>query len=75
MNMQGKAWMAEEYEQLKQLFNEGRNAEEIATAHGRTVAAILSKLEQLGLVVLIGRKYHKVDPDPWYDYRLMNKDR
>lgn len=70
----GKAWLADEIERLKERFNEGLGAEQIAAAHGRTVQAILSRLEYLGLIVLQGRMYHKVDPDAWYDYRLIPKN-
>jgi DNA-binding NarL/FixJ family response regulator len=46
----GKAWTAEEQEQLLQAFHGGESLEEVAAKHGRTLRAIESRLEILGLL-------------------------
>ena len=61
----GLTWLAPEIEQLKERFSAGLDVTAMAAAHGRTLYAIVAKLEHLGLVVRIGRGYHAVAPDPW----------
>ncbi len=61
----GQLWTAEEYEQLKVEINAGLPLEEIVIAHGRTAYGIIGKLQSMGLIILVGRNYHRVDPDPW----------
>ena len=46
----GRAWTAEEEDNLTAAFNEGESLGELAQRHGRTPTAIEARLEKLGLV-------------------------
>lgn len=46
----GKAWTPEEQDRLIQAFRSGENLEQVAARHGRTVRAIESRLEILGVI-------------------------
>jgi hypothetical protein len=46
----GKAWTPEEQDRLVQAFSSGEDLEQVAARHGRTVRAIESRLEILGVI-------------------------
>src|SRR5579859_8202579 len=46
----GKAWTEEEERRLRSAFARGEPIAEIATKHGRTIRAIETRLEKLGLL-------------------------
>ena len=46
----GQAWTPEEQERLIQAFKSGENLAEVAARHGRTLRAIESRLEILGMI-------------------------
>lgn len=61
----GMLWTTEEVDQLKTEINQGAQLDDIVRAHGRTPYAIIGKLQSLGVLYLVGRNYHLVNPDPW----------
>ncbi|VTU32143.1 hypothetical protein H4CHR_02951 [Variovorax sp. PBS-H4] len=65
----GKVWLAEDLEQLKRLFRQGLDLEDICLEVGRTPSGVLAKLCGLGLLTPYGRYpgggYHRVEADPW----------
>jgi hypothetical protein len=65
INNRGLVWTRTEVEQLKTEINERRDLDHIVAAHGRTPYAIIAKLQMMGLLVLHGRAYHLVNPEPW----------
>lgn len=64
----GSLWLNEEVEQLRTEINAGLTLSEIVENHGRTAYAIIGRLQALGIIVPVGRNYHRVDPDPWTVY-------
>ena len=46
----GKAWTAEEERRLRVAFTRGEPIPEIATKHGRTIRAIQTRLQKIGLL-------------------------
>lgn len=67
----GKNWTQSDYDKLRGLFDSGSSLDGISKCMGRTPYAIIAKLEGMGLLVCIGRHYHKVDPDPWMTWQFV----
>lgn len=65
----GKAWTAEVNNELKVMFNVGLSVEQIAKELQRKPSSVISQLERMHLVMRIGYGYHKVEADPYWDYR------
>jgi chromosome segregation and condensation protein ScpB len=62
----GMVWSQQELEQLRTNFGSGMDLEELMRTQGRSAYAIIAKLQEMGLIVLVGRSsYHKVVPDAW----------
>ena len=71
LDNRGKSWTELDHAQLTRLFEAGSNIDTICKELGRTPYAVIAKLEKLGLLVSIGRYYHKVDPDPWATWQTV----
>ena len=61
----GKVWLAEEVEQLRHGFAQDLTLEELVEAHGRTPAAIISKMASMGLIIALPTGWHRIEQDPW----------
>ena len=64
----GMAWTTEEDDQLRREFNTYEELGAVVVAHERTVAAVLTRMMHLGLLVNIGNLYYRVYQDPWASY-------
>lgn len=61
----GKTWLNDEVTLLRERFNTGQDLEALCRAHGRRPYAIVGKLQNMGLLILVGYNYHMVSPEPW----------
>lgn len=61
----GQAWTLQECQHLRSGFSEGLSLIQLTQIHGRTRAAITSKLVEMHLLTVIGRAYYPVHREPW----------
>ena len=67
-NRAGLAWTAIEDDDLRMAFNSHQELEDIVRFHERSVAAVLTRMIDLGLLLNRGDRYYRVDQDPWSSY-------
>lgn len=65
IDRRGQMWTLEHERFLIQHLEADDTLILMCTALGRTPAAILAKLCDLGYLVAYKGRYHRIDPDPW----------
>ena len=65
MSKRGMLWASEELELLKAEINAGKSLEEITQLLQRTPYGVVSKMHQMGWIILVGQAYHLIKPEPW----------
>jgi hypothetical protein len=64
----GLAWTTSEDDMLRDQFNEHCELEAIVLNHQRSVAAVITRMMDLGLLLNRGERYYRVEQDPWSSY-------
>jgi hypothetical protein len=62
------AWTSEEDDMLRVQFNDHCELESIVRNHQRSVAAVINRMMDLGLVLNRGERYYRAEQDPWTSY-------
>lgn len=69
----GAAWTVAEEDRLRVGFCAGFSLENLCKDHGRTAAAVLTRLVRMGLLVVRNKEYRRLDPNPFATFEEAHK--